>query len=127
MIDRTLRLATAAALFVVCIGLGQTQADQLLVNMPALMQACGTDVRTFCAGISPGGGRIARCLEANAAQVSPACRAAVSASLHDICGPDIQRFCANVSAGRRTETCLKAHINELSGSCKAAADQYAIK
>jgi cell division septation protein DedD len=36
--------------------------------------ACGADARAFCSTVEPGGGRIARCLAANAASVSPACK-----------------------------------------------------
>lgn len=40
-----------------------------------MRSACGRDVRALCPGVSPGGGRIAECLMANAASLSPACRA----------------------------------------------------
>jgi hypothetical protein len=36
--------------------------------------ACGGDVRTLCAGVAPGGDRIAQCLATNAASLSPACK-----------------------------------------------------
>lgn len=36
--------------------------------------ACGGDIRTLCAGIAPGGGRIAQCLATNAASLSPPCK-----------------------------------------------------
>ena len=39
-----------------------------------LRSACSADVRTLCAGIAPGGGRIVQCLAANAASLSPACK-----------------------------------------------------
>ena len=39
-----------------------------------LRSACGGDVRSLCAGVEPGGGRIARCLGGNAASLSPACK-----------------------------------------------------
>lgn len=36
--------------------------------------ACGADIRTICAGVEAGGGRIIQCLAGNAASLSPACR-----------------------------------------------------
>jgi hypothetical protein len=36
--------------------------------------ACGADVRSLCAGVAPGGGRIVQCLASNAASLSPACK-----------------------------------------------------
>lgn len=36
--------------------------------------ACGSDIRTLCAGVAPGGGRIVQCLSNRAASLSPACR-----------------------------------------------------
>jgi hypothetical protein len=38
-----------------------------------LRSACGNDVRTLCAGMPPGGGRIIQCLATQAAALSPAC------------------------------------------------------
>lgn len=36
--------------------------------------ACGADIRTICAGVEAGAGRIMQCLASNAASLSPACR-----------------------------------------------------
>ena len=38
-----------------------------------LRSACGADVRTLCAGVPAGGGRIVQCLATQAASLSPAC------------------------------------------------------
>ncbi|WP_128923153.1 hypothetical protein [Bradyrhizobium guangxiense] len=36
--------------------------------------ACGADIRTLCASVAPGGGRIIQCISSNAASLSPACK-----------------------------------------------------
>jgi hypothetical protein len=43
-----------------------------------MRSACGADVRTLCAGVDPGGGRILQCLAANASSLSPECRSVLS-------------------------------------------------
>lgn len=39
-----------------------------------LRSACGGDVRALCTSVAPGSGRIAECLSARAASLSPACK-----------------------------------------------------
>jgi hypothetical protein len=48
--------------------------EELLV----LRSACGRDVRSLCAGVQPGGGRIGHCLATQAASLSPACKEVLS-------------------------------------------------
>ncbi|MCK1361363.1 cysteine rich repeat-containing protein [Bradyrhizobium sp. 199] len=36
--------------------------------------ACGADIRSLCAGVAPGGGRIIQCISNRAASLSPACK-----------------------------------------------------
>lgn len=36
--------------------------------------ACSADIRTLCAGVAPGGGRIVQCVSNQAAKLSPACK-----------------------------------------------------
>ncbi len=36
--------------------------------------ACSADIRTLCAGVAPGGGRIVQCISNRAASLSPACK-----------------------------------------------------
>ena len=50
---------------------------------PAAMaagQACRDDIGQFCAGVQPGGGRIAQCLKAHGRQLSPGCVSALKAA-----------------------------------------------
>jgi hypothetical protein len=57
-------------------------APTVIVLRPLLLReelfiarsACGGDITTLCAGVAPGGGRIAQCLATNAASLSPACK-----------------------------------------------------
>lgn len=39
-----------------------------------MRSACGGDIRTLCAGVAPGGGRIMQCISNRAADLSPACK-----------------------------------------------------
>ncbi|MCW5705130.1 MAG: hypothetical protein R3D82_18755 [Xanthobacteraceae bacterium] len=39
-----------------------------------LRSACAADIRTLCAGVAPGGGRIMQCIANRGPQLSPACR-----------------------------------------------------
>ncbi len=51
----------------------------MIVGVARAQDACKADVEKLCAGIPQGGGRIAACLKANEAQVSPACKQQVQA------------------------------------------------
>jgi hypothetical protein len=46
----------------------------------AIVQICGAEVRSLCAGVPFGGGRIISCLAANASSLSPNCYSALSAA-----------------------------------------------
>ena len=41
--------------------------------------ACGADIRSLCAGIQPGGGRIIQCMREKRDQLSPGCKDALTA------------------------------------------------
>jgi hypothetical protein len=47
---------------------------------PAVVAACTGDAQRLCRGIQPGEGRIAQCLRARVAELSPGCIQAVQAS-----------------------------------------------
>lgn len=54
---------------------GTASAQQISrQQLAGLRAACETDIKTYCAGIQPGGGRIAQCLRTNAASLSQPCK-----------------------------------------------------
>lgn len=50
---------------------------------PAVRDAwakCNADIQKFCPNLQPGGGRIVRCLVANASSLTPECRAGMTSA-----------------------------------------------
>ena len=94
---------------------------------PAARNACRADIRALCAGIQPGGGRMAACLREKQAQLSPACREQIAAvrtrgqAMRQACAGDIKNVCAGVQpGGGRIAACLREKESQLSESCKSA-------
>ena len=63
--------------------------QMVLVDLPGvqrprdaltIVQICGVEVRSLCAGVPFGGGRVISCLAANASSLSPGCYGALSAA-----------------------------------------------
>lgn len=67
-----MRILLAVALVVSATAASAQQLSrQQLMDLRA---ACETDLKTLCAGIQPGNGRLAQCLRDNAASVSQPCK-----------------------------------------------------
>ena len=103
-----------------------TFAALLAAGSARAEDACRADVERLCAGIPPGGGRIAACLKANEAQVSPACKAeqaSVRAKVKEVgeaCADDVRSYCADVTAGQgRVLRCLAQNQGNLTPACQA--------
>jgi Golgi apparatus protein 1 len=92
--------------------------------------ACRADVEKLCKGVRPGEGRVLVCLQANEAQLSPACKqqvGVIGAKAKEIgaaCGDDVQQFCPNVkTGGGRILKCLVANSSNLSQMCQNMVKQ----
>jgi hypothetical protein len=107
-----------------------------------LVAACRGDVQKLCQGMAPGGGRLIRCLEENAAKLSAGCKEAIgaggaagsggatggseaagggAASAKTACRGDAMRFCSDaVGDQAKMKQCLQAHAAQLSDGCKTA-------
>jgi Cysteine rich repeat len=95
-------------------------AGMLAVAQPALANlrsACFRDYARFCAGVSPGEGRVARCLQANRDGLTEPCRNAFSAVAS--CRHEIERHCRDVAEPSQIKTCLQKNAENLSATCSS--------
>lgn len=60
----------------------------------AAMQACRDDASKLCAGVKPGGGRIAICLQEKKASLTPGCLTQIEKL--EVCGADTKRPCKDL-------------------------------
>jgi hypothetical protein len=113
-------LGRIAAAAVLCVGLA--------LSGGALAQApsCKADLAKFCPQAKPGGGQVAACLKANAAQLSPSCTERVAQvrellkEVRQACEEDIHFLCLGIKpGGGRIAACLKQNAAEVSAGCKA--------
>jgi len=84
---------------------------------------CAADIKSLCAGVEPGEGRIRACLKLHVNDLSAPCQAALAkaAAIGKVCGVDIKKICADVKPGSgRIVACLKSHLTEVSEPCKDA-------
>jgi hypothetical protein len=84
-----------------------------------LAEDCGSDIQKLCKGLNLGGGRIADCLQQNAAKVSPSCKGSLSnvfqsirqreqaqASYRQVCQRDMSKSCSGVKGDGFVLACL---------------------
>jgi len=87
---------------------------------------CAEDAKKFCGDVKPGGGRIAQCMKAHEAQLSPACqegmkeRAEKAEKVREECKADVAKFCQGIKpGGGRLVSCLKGRQADLQPACAA--------
>jgi hypothetical protein len=91
-------------------------------------KACAGDVKSLCAGIQPGDGRVRACIKSHFSDVSAPCQVLLvkAAAISKACSADVKKVCADVKPGAgRMETCMKSHLSEISDPCKEAVSQAA--
>jgi hypothetical protein len=89
---------------------------------------CAGDIKTLCAGIQPGEGRIKACIKSHLTDLSPTCedRVLTVAVSGKVCKTDVTNLCARIEPGTgRVRACIKSHMAEVSGPCRDAMSQAA--
>jgi hypothetical protein len=89
---------------------------------------CADDIKTLCAGIQPGEGRINACIKSHLTELSKACEEGVLtvAVTGKVCKGDITKLCAGIVPGTGgIRACIKSHMAEVSDPCRDAMAQAA--
>jgi hypothetical protein len=85
----------------------------------AAMQVCRADARKLCAGVHPGGGRIAACLRENESKLSSPCQAQLGNI--EVCAAEVKKLCPQATGEGGLRRCLTDKRAEFSAECRAAA------
>ena len=89
---------------------------------------CAGDIKTLCAGIQPGEGRIKACIKSHLTDLSPTCedRLLTMAVTKKVCKTDVTNLCAGIVPGTGgIRACIKSHMAEVSDACRDAMSQVA--
>jgi hypothetical protein len=103
----------------------------LLSGMAEAQQSgkpCAGDIKSLCAGIQPGQGRIKACMKSHLTNLSPTCedRVLTVAVAGKVCRTDVAKLCGGITPGTGgIRTCMKAHMTEVSEACRDAMSQAA--
>jgi hypothetical protein len=99
-----------------------------------LIQACETDIRSYCSQVTPGEGRMLHCMAAHEDKISGRCQyafyqaatvleqlATAVAYVASQCETDIETHCRDVAMGEgRILMCLTENEAEVSNACNQA-------
>ncbi len=133
------RFTSMAAAAVLLLSGSIASAQQGLVE--TVVNGCETELKTYCAGVTPGEGRVLSCLYAYGDKLSGQCEFALydaAAQLERFvaalsyvaneCDADIDMYCASVQAGEgRILACLDAQSSKLQPRCTQALQDVGAK
>jgi hypothetical protein len=145
--DTTLRLGVLlAAATMAAPALAQTPAEDVTMAMQGqlaaeVLEGCNTELVRYCAGVTPGEGRLLACLFAYDDKLSGQCEFALynaavrlERALNTIayvmseCDVEIESHCADVAVGQgRIAQCLMDHRGDLSEACSRALSDAGVE
>jgi hypothetical protein len=82
---------------------------------------CAAEIKTVCAKVDPGEGRIAACIKENLKDL-PACKDRLSkvAAADKACREDVKKQCGSVRGRAQKVKCLADALTDLGDACKTA-------
>ena len=99
--------------------------DRLSTAVQRIEGACGEEIERFCSDVTPGGGRMASCMDAYSDQLSRSCQSALRRSVNriqqavaniaDSCMSAVQQQCGNAD---NVKQCLQQKNASLPQSCQ---------
>lgn len=99
--------------------------DRLSSAVQRIEAACGEEIERFCSDVTPGGGRMASCMDAYSDQLSHSCQSALRRSVNrvqqavaniaDSCMSAVQQQCGNAD---NVKQCLQQKNASLPQSCQ---------
>ncbi|CAN5389754.1 hypothetical protein BH10PSE16_BH10PSE16_17550 [soil metagenome] len=85
-------------------------------DAPTPRTACRADYSRLCAGVKPGGGRIAQCLQAHQSELSGPCQASMGTIAQ--CGEQVKKTCGTEPGRAEFRQCMQAHKNDFGDECR---------
>ena len=89
----------------------------------ALAKACAKDIKSVCADVKSGGGKLKACVKEHFSELSTDCQIAIVkvAAVGRACKADAKKLCSETKPGKgRVAECLQSHAADLSDGCKEA-------
>src|SRR5579871_1761047 len=82
---------------------------------------CTVDLKSLCAGVTPGEGAVRACIQAHIGELSVGCSSRLSKAAWVLseCHADVQHFCPDAKYGGIAD-CMKPHLGEVSDQCRGA-------
>ena len=122
MTERRHVVAVTGPLFLVVTMLLLPCSMVVAAELSGVARACISDVKTQCAGVNPGEGRIRECIKTHLKDLSEPCQTVVlKAVTVKACAADVKKVCPGTRPGRsRVQTCMKDHLADVSEPCKEA-------
>ncbi|WP_434054885.1 MAG: cysteine rich repeat-containing protein [Roseibium sp.] len=128
----------------ICIGFGFAVLNTAAMAqgpVKGVLEACETEITTYCDQVTPGHGRMLSCMYAHEDKISDTCANSIvdladaldfmfanASEAIAMCAADIEANCSGVEfGGGRVLTCLKENADKVSSDCQPVVNAFAEK